>query len=388
MRQNGCRAPVRQKFDDEARRGRHGYDGDAVTAATPCWWFTQQTRWGDDMTAAATLDRTKPRRERPFWREALDPYTRPRISRSLIDIATSIVPYLALSALMYQLLDVSYLLVLAVAVPTAGFLLRTFILFHDCAHGSFLPSKRANNWFGTFVGLIVWAPFQTWRHEHAVHHATSGDLDRRGVGDVPTMTVAEYRASSAWGRIGYRLFRNPVVMFGLGPIWSLVLQPRIALPSTRPHIVRSTLGTNVALALAVGGLCLWLGWFEFLAVWLPPVLLAGSAGVFLFYVQHQFEDAYWKNSDEWSYADAALQGSSHLKLPKVLQFFTGNIGLHHVHHLSARIPNYNLQRAHDALPMFQEVPTLSLWDGMKAVRLKLWDEEHERLVTWADLRRR
>jgi omega-6 fatty acid desaturase (delta-12 desaturase) len=338
---------------------------------------------------SATLDHatTSPRRERPFWRDALDPYTRPRIGRSLVDIATSIVPYLGLSALMYQLLDVSYLLVLAVAVPTAGFLLRTFILFHDCAHGSFLPNKRANNWFGIFVGLLVWAPFQTWRHQHAVHHATSGDLDRRGVGDVPTKTVAEYRGSSAWSRAGYRLFRNPLVMFGLGPIWSLVVQPRIALPSTRPHIVRSTLGTNVALALAVGGLGVWLGWLEFLAVWLPPVLLAGSAGVFLFYVQHQFEDAYWKSSDEWSYADAALQGSSHLKLPKVLQFFTGNIGLHHVHHLSARIPNYNLQRAHDELPIFHDVPTLSLWDGMKAVRLKLWDEEQERLVTWRDLRR-
>src|SRR4051794_4363469 len=193
--------------------------------------------------------RGKPKSDRAPWRETLAPFAQPVVTRSLLDIATSAVPYIALSVLMYQLLDVSYLLVLAVAVPAAGFLLRTFILFHDCAHGSFLPTKRANNWFGIFVGLLVWAPFQTWRHEHAVHHATSGDLDRRGVGDVPTKTVAEYRASSLGGRIGYRLFRNPIVMFGLGPIWSLVLQPRIALPSTRPHIVRSTLGTNVALAL-------------------------------------------------------------------------------------------------------------------------------------------
>jgi omega-6 fatty acid desaturase (delta-12 desaturase) len=329
----------------------------------------------------------KPRSERPFWREALAPYAKPNIGRSVLDIATSVVPYLALSYLMYLSLSVSYLLVLVIAVPAAGFLLRTYILFHDCTHGSFLPSKRANAWLGMVLGLIVFSPFHSWRHNHAVHHATSGDLDRRGVGDVPTLTVAEYSALPWRKRLGYRLFRNPLVMFGIGPIWAMIVAPRFVPSSARPRIKRSIIATNVALVVVVGGLCWLIGWQAFLLVQLPTAWLAGSAGVFLFFVQHQFEDAYWESSEEWSYADAALQGSSYLKLPKVLQFFTGNIGVHHVHHLSARIPNYNLQRAHDANPIFHEVPTLSLWDAIRTVRLKLWDENRGRLVTWAQARR-
>jgi omega-6 fatty acid desaturase (delta-12 desaturase) len=324
---------------------------------------------------------------RPFWREALVPYAQPHLGRSLLDVATSVVPYLALSVVMYVILGVSHLLMLAVAVPAAAFLLRTYIVFHDCAHGSFLPSKRANAWLGRALGLIVYSPFESWRHDHAVHHATSGDLDRRGVGDVLTMTAAEYHARSWVGRLGYRLFRNPLVMFGLGPIYSLVIGPRLVSRSARPRIRRSVIGTNITLAGLVGTLCWLIGWRAYLLVWAPPALLAGAAGVWLFYVQHQFEETYWQRADSWSYADAALRGSSYLKLPKVLQFFTGNIGLHHIHHLSARVPNYNLQRAHDENPIFHEVPTLSLRDGLRAVRLKLWDEHRGRLVTFAEARR-
>jgi acyl-lipid omega-6 desaturase (Delta-12 desaturase) len=327
-----------------------------------------------------------PGTEGPFWRDALAPYARPHLGRSLLDISTSVVPYLALSALMYLTLAVSYLLVLALAIPAAGFVLRTYIVFHDCAHGSFLPSKRANAWLGVVLGLVVYAPFVSWRHSHAVHHATAGDLDRRGVGDVLTLTVAEYRASPWRRRLGYRLFRNPLVMFGLGPIYGLLLQPRLVSRSARPRLRRSVIATNIAVAVLVGGLCWLVGWREYLVVQMPTALLAGAAGVWLFYVQHQFEDTYWQNAGDWSYADAALRGSSYLKLPKVLQFFTGNIGLHHVHHLSTRIPNYNLQRAHDRNPIFHDVPTLSLWDGFRAVRLKLWDENRGRLVTFADAR--
>jgi omega-6 fatty acid desaturase (delta-12 desaturase) len=340
------------------------------------------------MQAASTLPTPTPsERKRPFWREALKPYARPHLGRSLADIVTSVVPYIGLSVGMYWLLDVSYLLVLVVAVPTAGFLLRTYILFHDCTHGSFLPSKKANQWLGITLGLLVCTPFHTWRHAHQVHHATSGDLDRRGDGDVPTWTVAEYYRAGFWGRLGYRLFRNPLIMFGIGPIWALVIQPRLVSLSARPRLRNSVFATNLALIVLVGLLVFWIGWQAFLLVWLPPVVLAGAVGVWLFYVQHQFEDAYWECSDDWSYADAALRGSSYLKLPKVLQFFTGNIGLHHVHHLSARIPNYYLQRAHDENPIFHDVPTLSIWDGIKAVRLKLWDEDQRRLVTWAEARR-
>ena len=320
------------------------------------------------------------------WRDAVDPYTKPRLGRSLVDLATSVVPYLALSVLMYLSLDVSYLLTLAIAVPAAGFLLRTYILFHDCTHGSFLPSRKANVWLGRGLGLLVLSPYGAWRHEHAVHHATAGDLDRRGEGDVPTLTVAEYRSSPGYKRLGYRLFRNPIVMFGLGPIFALVIAPRLVFRSMRPRIRNSVLITNVVLVVLIAGLCWLMGWEEYLLVQAPTAWLAGSAGVFLFYVQHQFEDVYWENHDNWSYADAALHGSSYFRLPKVLQFFTGNIGLHHVHHLSAKIPNYNLQRAHDANPMFHDVPTLSLWDGVKTVRLKLWDERRQRLVTFAEAR--
>jgi omega-6 fatty acid desaturase (delta-12 desaturase) len=322
-----------------------------------------------------------------FWREALAPYARPHSRRAVIDIATSLVPYVALSVAMYLLLDLSYLLVLALAIPAAGFLVRTFIVFHDCAHGSFLPSKRANAWLGAGLGVLVFESFANWRHSHAVHHATAGDLDRRGVGDVHTLTVAEYRASTWRQRLGYRLFRNPLVMFGLGPIYGMVIHPRLVPRSARPRIRRSVIGTNLALAALVGTLCLLAGWREYLLVQGSIMLLAGAAGVWLFYVQHQFEDTYWQSADDWSYADAALRGSSYLKLPKVLQFFTGNIGLHHVHHLSTRIPNYNLQRAHDENPIFHGVPTLSLWDGLRAVRLKLWDEDSRRLLTFAEARR-
>jgi omega-6 fatty acid desaturase (delta-12 desaturase) len=296
------------------------------------------------------------------------------------------VPYLALSVAMYFALGVSYLLVLAISIPAAGFLVRTFIVFHDCSHGSFLHSKRANAWLGVVLGLFVYSPFLRWRHDHAIHHATSGDLDRRGGGDVRTLTVAEYRALSPRARLGYRMFRHPLVMFGLGPIFALLIGPRIVARNARPRMRRSVIGTNIALAVSVGALCWLLGWRDFLLVQAPTVLLAGSAGIWLFYVQHQFEDAYWQDSGGWSYADAALRGSSYLKLPAVLQFFSGNIGLHHVHHLNARIPNYNLQRAHDENDIFHDVPTLSLADGLRAVRLKLWDEDGGRLVTFAQAR--
>ena len=318
------------------------------------------------------------------WARVLAPYTRPSRGRALVDLGTSVVPYLALSVAMYYSLDVSYLLTLALAVPAAGFLLRTFIVFHDCAHGSFSPSRRANVWLGRGLGVLVFAPFASWRHNHAVHHATAGDLDRRGVGDVPTLTVAEYHERSWRQRLGYRLFRNPLVMFGLGPLFAMVMLPRLTSRSARPRIRRSVIGTDIALLALIGGLCWLIGWREYLLIQAPLIFLAGAAGVWLFYVQHQFEDTYWQSAGDWSYAEAALRGSSYLKLPQPLQFFTGNIGLHHVHHLSAKIPNYNLQRAHDENPVFHDVPTLSVWDGLRAPRYKLWDPSRGRLVTFAE----
>jgi acyl-lipid omega-6 desaturase (Delta-12 desaturase) len=319
-------------------------------------------------------------------REGLALYARPHGGRAALGIVTSVVPYLVLSVAMYRALGVSYVLVLALAVPTAGFLVRTFIVFHDCAHGSFLPSRRANAWLGVALGLLLYSPFVRWRHDHAVHHASSGDLDRRGVGDIRTLTVAEYVALPRRGRLGYRVTRNPLVMFALGPIVAMMIGPRIVARGARPRMRRSVIMTDIALAVLVGVICLLTGWREYLLVFIPPALLAGSAGIWLFYVQHQFEGAYWQRTEDWTYPDAALRGSSHLKLPRVLRFFTGNIGLHHVHHLNARIPNYNLQFAHDENPIFHDVPTLSLWDGLRAVRLKLWDEDRRRLVSFTEAR--
>jgi acyl-lipid omega-6 desaturase (Delta-12 desaturase) len=319
------------------------------------------------------------------WNEVLAPYARPRLSRSLVDLSTSVVPYLALSVAMYLSLSVSYVLTLALAFPTAGFLVRTFIVFHDCTHGSFFPSKRANTWVGSALGLLTFSTFACWRQAHLVHHATAGDLERRGTGDVPTKTVAEYQAMSERDQLMYRLFRHPALMFGLGPIVAMIIQPRIVPKDARPRLKRSVRATNLALCVLIASLCWLMGPLNYVAVELPTVMLAGASGIWLFFVQHQFDDVYWQTSDRWSYADAALQGSSYLKLPKVLQFFSGNIGLHHVHHLSARIPNYNLQRAHDDNPIFHDVPTLSFADGIRAVRLKLYDEERGQMVTFAQV---
>ncbi len=322
----------------------------------------------------------------PYWTDALAGYARPSLRHSAGCLATSLVPYLALLVGMYFSLGVSVGLTLGLGVLAAGFLLRTYIVFHDCAHGSFLPSKKANIWLGSALGVLVYAPFHNWRHNHAVHHATAADLDRRGQGDVPTLTVAEYHSRAFRGRLGYRLFRNPLVMFGLGPLFAMILGPRIVPRNARQRIRRSVHATNIALALLIAGACLLIGPGDFLLIQGPAALIAGAAGIFLFYVQHQFEDTFWERNTDWTFVDAALRGSSYLRLPKVLQFFTGNIGLHHVHHLNARIPNYNLQAAHDANPMFHDVPTLSLWDAVRAVRLKLWDEDGRQLVTFAAAR--
>jgi omega-6 fatty acid desaturase (delta-12 desaturase) len=335
------------------------------------------------MGDATTSDHLAP----AFWRDTLAPYATPDLRRGVLGVATSAVAYLALTALMYAALDVSALLVVALTVPAAGFLLRTFIVFHDCAHGSFLPWRRVNTWLGVVCGLLVYSPFHSWRHEHAVHHATAGDLDRRGMGDIDTLTVEEYLRLSGPQRVGYRLMRNPLVLLGFGPLWALILEPRLVPGWARKRFARKIVATDLALVALVGGLCALAGWRAVLLVQLTPALLAGAAGIWMFYVQHQFEGVYWERREEWSYVASALRGSSYLRLPKLLQFFTGSIGLHHVHHLNARIPNYNLQRAHDENSVFHDAHQLSPWDAVLALRLKLYDERSGRLVSFAQARR-
>jgi len=341
----------------------------------------------DDHGGREPGDAAQEARERgAYWTAELAPFARASVPRSIAGLFTSLVPYLGLLVAMYYSLRVSYLLTLGIGVLAAGFLLRTYIVFHDCTHGSYLPTKRGNQVLGSALGVLVFAPFANWRHNHAIHHATAADLDRRGQGDVPTLTVAEYNARDWRGRLSYRLFRNPLIMFGLGPLGAMILAPRIVPRNARPRIRHSVQLTNLTLAVLVAGACLLIGWRDYLLIQGPPALLAGAAGIWLFYVQHQFEDTYWERNTGWTYADAALRGSSYLKLPKILQFFTGNIGLHHVHHLNSRIPNYNLQAAHDSNPVFQSVPTLTIWDGLRATRLKLWDEDARRLVTFPQAR--
>jgi acyl-lipid omega-6 desaturase (Delta-12 desaturase) len=319
-------------------------------------------------------------------RADLDQYAQSDLGRSLRSVATSVLPFLVLWALMFAAYRVSYWLVLLLAIPASGFLVRTYIMFHDCVHGSLLSTRRANAWLGTALGLLVFTPFARWRYEHLIHHATAGDLDRRFIGDVPMLTVAEYKAKPWWFRAGYRLYRHPFVMFGLGSIYSTLLMQRLPTQGARHKMHRSVWATNVAVVVLVGALCWAFGWQTVLFVELPLVVLAGSAGIWLFYVQHQFEGTYWERTEEWSFTDAGVRGSSHLALPRVLQFFSGNIGFHHVHHLNPKIPNYNLPRAHEEQPAFRSVPSVSLADGLRATRLKLWDEQAQRMVTWKQAR--
>jgi omega-6 fatty acid desaturase (delta-12 desaturase) len=320
-----------------------------------------------------------------YWRTLLQSYTQPRLGAALGCLLTSVVGYLVTSVGMYFALRVSVLLTIALMPLATAFLLRSFIVFHDCAHGSFFASRRANTWVGRVCATMVLVPFSSWRHEHNVHHATSGDLDKRGVGDVPTLTLEEYRKSSALVRFGYRAFRNPLIMFGIGPLFAMIIGPRF-LGLTNKRFRVSVLYTDLALAVIIATLIWAIGVGDLALIWAPPALLAGAAGIWLFYVQHQFEDVYWKRSGEWSYADAALRGSSFLDLPRPLAWATGNIGFHHIHHLSSRVPFYNLPRTHRDNSVFHSVPVLSFTDGLRCTRFKLYDEAQDRLITWAEVR--
>ena len=272
---------------------------------------------------------------------------------------------------------------LALAVPAAAFLVRVFIIFHDCCHGSFLASRRANRALGYVAGLLTLTPFDKWQRSHAEHHATVGDLDRRGVGDVWTLTLAEYRAATLPKRLFYRVFRNPFVMLGVGPAVLFVLGNRVSGRGASTRERFSVHFTNAAIVATLLVASFTIGLKVLLLTQLPTLLLAGTAGVWLFYVQHQFEDAYWARRPAWDPMKAALEGSSYYKLPKVLQWITGSIGLHHIHHVQPRIPFYNLQRCQDAIPAFQAVPALTLRRSLDSLRLRLVDETYRRMVGWA-----
>ena len=320
------------------------------------------------------------------WTSLVERYQQPDVRRAVVQLSTTL-GLLALALwLMYRSLALPYAVTLALALPTAGLLVRTFILMHDCAHGSFFDSRRLNEVVGFVTGAVTLTPFAEWRRAHAIHHASSGDLDRRGHGDVPTLTVREYLARSPRGRLGYRIIRHPVLLLLGGPFHLAANQrwPDRETPFWSSR-ARGVWLTDVAIAGVVLIALLTVGWRSVLFAYALPYYVAAMAGVWLFYVQHQFEDAYWARNDEWSYIDAAIRGSSHLRLSPVLQWFTGSIGLHHVHHASPRIPNYRLQQCHDANDVFRDAPTLTLRSGMASLRLALWDEAKGRLVGFREV---
>jgi omega-6 fatty acid desaturase (delta-12 desaturase) len=321
------------------------------------------------------------------WTRLLARYREPSGARAMLELLITALPLALLWTLMWAAIGTGYWLCLLLAVPAAGFLVRLFMIQHDCGHGSFFQHRAANDWVGRVIGVLTLTPYDLWRRSHAVHHATSGHLDRRGIGDVDTLTVREFLALSRWRQLLYRLYRHPIVMFGLGPLYLFVLRNRLPIGLTGDgwRSWLSAMATNVAIA-AVVGVMIWLvGVGPFLLVQLPITLLASSVGVWLFYVQHQFEDTSWDHEADWNFHEAALHGSSHYDLPSVLRWFTANIGVHHVHHMCSRIPYYRLRRVLRDHPQLAGVGRLTLFRSLRCVRLVLWDETGRRLISFRQM---
>ena len=320
------------------------------------------------------------------WQGIVSKYAYPETWRSLWQVFNSVFPFFVGWYLMYRSLEVGYWLTLLLAVPTAGFMMRCFIIFHDCCHGSFFRSIKANDRLGLVIGVLVLTPFYEWRHTHAMHHATAGDLDRRGVGDVYTMTVAEYLAAPWYKKVGYRIMRSPAILFTIGSFFVFTVTHRFWGQHAGKRERSSVIWTNIAIAAVVGWMILEVGWVAFLLVEVPILLIACGSGVWLFYVQHNFDPTYWERHAEWEFFNAGMDGSSFYKLPKLLQWFTGNIGFHHIHHLSPRIPNYKLEQCHNDNPEFQIAP-LTIQHSLKSLFFRLWDEKERMLVGWSALKK-
>jgi len=318
------------------------------------------------------------------WQGVVSKYAFPETWRSVWQILNSLIPFILGWYLMYRSLEIGYWLTLILAVPTAGFMVRLFIIFHDCCHGSFFKSMKANDRLGLVLGVFVWTPFYQWKHSHAIHHATAGDLDRRGVGDVYTMTVDEYLASPWYKKIGYRIMRSPGILFTIGAMIVFMFTHRFWEKDAGKRERSSVVWTNIAIVAAISWLVIEIGWAAFLMIELPILLIACGSGVWLFYVQHNFDPTYWERHAEWEFFNAGMDGSSFYKLPKLLQWFTGNIGFHHIHHLSPRIPNYKLEECHNENPEFQIEP-LTVKDSLKSLFFRLWDEKEKMLVGWRAL---
>lgn len=322
----------------------------------------------------------------PEWKTIVAKYQGGETLHSIWQVANTLIPYAVLWVVMIYAIEISYWLMLPVAIVAAGLLVRIFIIFHDCGHGSFFASRKANDTIGFITGIITWTPYFYWRWQHAMHHGSSGDLDRRGTGDVWTMTVAEYLAAPRWKRLCYRLARNPILLFVIGPLLLFTVWQRIPPRTGSLREKMSVHWTTLCIILVAWGMSLLIGWKDYLLIQLTVIMIGGSAGVWLFYVQHQFEGVTWDKGHEWDFATAALHGSSFYRLPKILQWFTGSIGFHHIHHLSPRIPNYKLEKAHAEEPLFQTVVPVTLLTSLKSLTFRLWDEQQQKLVSFAQIR--
>jgi len=319
------------------------------------------------------------------WRPVVAKYARPDLWRSIWQIVNTIIPYSVLFYLSMRSLEISFWLTLSLSILTAGFMVRIFIIFHDCGHGSFFKARQANMWLGRITGFLVFTPYQRWTHDHAIHHATAGNLDKRGKGDVYTMTVQEYLEAPWWKKFGYRVMRQPVFMFIFGSLIVFIATQRIP-PTKGKREQASVWWMNLALAVWITVMSLTFGWKAYLVVQLLVIFFGASVGIWLFYVQHNFEGTYWERHDKWDFFKASVQGSSFYKLPAVLQWFTGNIGYHHIHHLSPKIPNYKLPKAFKENPIFHVKP-ITLWSSFKSLTLRLYDENTRKLVGWSVLKR-
>ena len=319
-------------------------------------------------------------------KKGIAPYEKANVKVSVRQLLNTIPPFFLLWFLAYQSLQVSVLLAVVIAIVAAGFLVRVFIIFHDCTHNSFFSSRKANDRLGTILGIMTLFPYEKWKRDHNIHHATSGNLDKRGTGDIWIMTVNEYLQASFWQKLSYRLYRNPFVMFVLGPLYLLLVSNRKNHKGAKRKERINTHVTTLAAVIIYALVIMLIGWQAFLIIQGTILFVAALLGIWLFYVQHQFEDAYFENKDEWDYVKAAIDGSSYYQLSKPLQWLTGNIGFHHVHHLSPRVPNYYLETVHETNPSLQRVTTITLRTSLKALRFRLYDENQKTFISFRDLK--
>ncbi|GKU76277.1 fatty acid desaturase [Paenibacillus sp. L3-i20] len=321
-------------------------------------------------------------------KKSVAPFEKSELRVSIRQIMNTLVPLFVLWYAAYYSLAFSYWLTLAICVLTSGFVIRAFIIFHDCCHGSFFKNKKANDIMGIITGVLTLVPYQQWKNSHAIHHATSSNLDKRGVGDMWVLTVEEFAAASWKTKLYYRIYRHPLVMFGIGPIAVFAIQYRFNRKDARRKERLNTYLMNVLIVAVYALMCWAIGWKAFLMIQGPIFYISAMLGIWLFYVQHQFEDSYFENEDEWSYVKAAVDGSSYYKLPKLLQWLTGNIGFHHVHHLSPKVPNYYLEDAHDSTPPLQKATTITIRQSLQSLKFRLWDEENKQFVSFKAVKHR